>query len=85
MADDIFLAQILGHNLLGPSAVGQSYKGFLCRRGLKLEKTLLQLWQNSEKNDGWHPPYYQRRPINRFFQLLANRNGASKPSARIEA
>jgi Telomere resolvase len=31
MTDDIFLAQILGHKLLGPNAalsVGQSYKDF---------------------------------------------------------
>jgi hypothetical protein len=31
--DDIFLAQILGHKLLGPNAslsVGQSYKDFYC-------------------------------------------------------
>jgi len=31
MTDDIFLAQILGHKLLGPNAslsIGQSYKDF---------------------------------------------------------
>ena len=34
MTDDIFLAQILGHKLLGPNAalsVGQSYKDFYIR------------------------------------------------------
>jgi hypothetical protein len=33
--DDIFLAQILGHKLLGPNAslsVGQSYKDFYIRK-----------------------------------------------------
>jgi hypothetical protein len=38
MTDDIFLAQILGHKLLGSNAalsVGQSYKDFLCRGRLK--------------------------------------------------
>jgi hypothetical protein len=33
ITDDIFLAQILGHKLLGPNAslsVGQSYKDFYC-------------------------------------------------------
>jgi len=35
ITDDIFLAQILGHKLLGPNAslsVGQSYKDFYIRR-----------------------------------------------------
>ena len=34
ISDDIFLAQILGHKLLGPNAslsVGQSYKDFYIR------------------------------------------------------
>jgi hypothetical protein len=36
MTGDIFLAQILGHKLLGPNAslsVGQSYKDFFVVRG----------------------------------------------------
>jgi hypothetical protein len=35
ITDDIFLAQILGHKLLGPNAslsVGQSYKDFYIRK-----------------------------------------------------
>ena len=40
MTDDIFLAQILGHKLLGPKrlSVGQSYKDFFVVEGKRSDK-----------------------------------------------
>ena len=44
--DDIFLAQILGHKLLGPNAslsVGQSYKDFYVKKRMITEHPLIQV------------------------------------------